>query len=238
MAIFTIADLHLPGREGSKKSMEVFGRRWIGGVDKLIKNWNAIISGNDSVVLPGDISWAMTLEEARDDFALLDSLPGIKYIGKGNHDFWWTTASKMNKFFAENKFDTLKLLYNNSYVVENINICGSRGWFSEESNQKTVGEVDWQKIVERETLRLKISLDSVTDNFLPTLAFLHFPPVWNGAVCDNIIELLHSRGVRRCYYGHIHGVYSEEANFDFEGIRFEMISADYLDFCPRKISLP
>ncbi|MGM9641681.1 MAG: serine/threonine protein phosphatase, partial [Eubacteriales bacterium] len=92
MAIFTIADLHLPGREGNKKSMEGFGSRWIGGVDKLIKNWNAIITSGDSVVLPGDISWAMTLDEARDDFALLDALPGIKYIGKGNHDFWWTTA--------------------------------------------------------------------------------------------------------------------------------------------------
>ena len=94
MAIFTIADLHLPGKEGDKKSMEVFGSRWIGGTAKLIKNWNALITEEDSVIIPGDISWAMTLEEAREDFAMLNSLPGTKYIGKGNHDFWWTTSKK------------------------------------------------------------------------------------------------------------------------------------------------
>ncbi len=235
MAIFTIADLHLAGREGSKKSMEVFGRRWIGGVEKLVKNWNAVITSEDSIILPGDISWAMTLEEAREDFALLDSLPGTKYIGKGNHDFWWATASKMYKFFADNKFESLKILYNNSYVIEGVTVCGSRGWFSEESNQKTVGEVDWQKIVERETLRLKISLESAESNDLPKIVFLHFPPVWMDSVCENIIELLREHNVKQCYYGHIHGVYTDESNFNYEGIRFEMISADYLDFCPRKV---
>ncbi len=238
MAIFTIADLHLAGREGSKKSMEVFGRRWIGGVEKLVKNWNAVIKSEDSIVLPGDISWAMTLEDACEDFALLNSLPGTKYIGKGNHDFWWATASKMYKFFSDNKFDTLKILYNNSYIVENMVICGSRGWFSEESNQKTVGDVDWQKIVERETMRLKMSLESSDQNDLPKIVFLHFPPVWMDSVCRDIIELLHAHDVRLCYYGHIHGVYTDESNFFYEGIRFEMISADYLDFCPRKVILP
>lgn len=236
MAIFAIADLHLAGQEGSKKSMEVFGHRWIGGVDKLIKNWNAIISPSDSVILPGDISWAMTLDEATDDFALLNSLPGTKYIGKGNHDFWWATASKMYKHFEANRFDTLKILYNNSFTIENACICGSRGWFAEESNQKTVGDVSWLKIVERETLRLKMSLESApSDSSAEKIVFLHFPPVWNGAVCSDIIELLHSHNVRRCYYGHIHGVYSIDVNFVHEGIRFELISADFLDFCPKKL---
>ena len=138
MALFTIADLHLPGKEGKNKSMEIFGSRWIGGVEKLIFNWNAVVKPEDTVVLPGDISWAMMLEDAKDDFALLHSLPGTKLIGKGNHDFWWTTASKMYRFFENNKFDTLKILYNNSFVVGNTVVCGSRGWFSEESNQKTV----------------------------------------------------------------------------------------------------
>lgn len=239
VAIFTIADLHLAGAEGNKKSMEVFGRRWIGGVEKLIRNWNAVVAQDDSVILPGDISWAMTLPEAKNDFALLDSLPGKKYIGKGNHDFWWTTASKMYSFFKENHFDSLNILYNNSYVIENAVICGSRGWFSEESNQKTVGDVDWLKIVERETLRLKLSLESAPAEAaaLPKLVFLHFPPVWSGSVCNGIIELLHTHSVSRCYFGHIHGVYSADVNFEYRGITFEMISADYLDFCPRKIIL-
>jgi predicted phosphohydrolase len=238
MALFTIADLHLPGKEGEKKSMEVFGSRWIGGIEKLKRNWNAIISSDDHVIIPGDISWAMSLEEAKNDFELLDSLPGTKIIGKGNHDFWWATASKMYKFFDENHFNSLKILYNNSFDIEDKLICGSRGWFAEESNQKTVGDVSWSKITERETMRLNMSLESSTDfKDKEKIVFLHFPPVWNNVVCQDIIELLHKHDVSRCYYGHIHGKYSSEANFDFSGIRFELISADYLDFCPKKIIL-
>jgi predicted phosphohydrolase len=238
VALFTIADLHLAGKEGNKKSMEIFGSRWVGGVEKLSKNWKAIISPDDSIVLPGDFSWAMTLEEATEDFAFLDSLPGTKYIGKGNHDFWWATASKMYRHFETHHLDSLKILYNNSFEIEDSIVCGSRGWFAEESNQKTVGEVSWQRITDRETLRLKMSLESA-DN-VPNkekIVFLHFPPVWSGSVCEDIIALLHDHSVKRCYFGHIHGIYSSEANFDYEGIRFELISADYLDFCPKKIIL-
>jgi predicted phosphohydrolase len=238
MALFTIADLHLPGKEGEKKSMEVFGSRWIGGIEKLKRNWNAIISSDDHVIIPGDISWAMSLEEAKNDFELLDSLPGTKIIGKGNHDFWWATASKMYKFFDENHFNSLKILYNNSFDIEDKLICGSRGWFAEESNQKTVGDVSWSKITERETMRLNMSLESSTGfKDKEKIVFLHFPPVWNNVVCQDIIELLHKHDVSRCYYGHIHGKYSSEANFDFSGIRFELVTADYLDFCPKKIIL-
>ena len=238
MALFTIADLHLPGRDGEKKSMEVFGQRWIGGIDKLKRNWNAIISPEDSVVIPGDISWAMSLDDAHSDFAMLDSLPGTKIIGKGNHDFWWATASKMYKFFDDNHFDSLKILYNNSFVIDDKLICGSRGWFAEESNQKTVGDVSWTKITDRETMRLKMSLESNSDiTDIEKIVFLHFPPIWNDSASKDIIDLLHKHNVTRCYYGHIHGVYTSEANFDYEGIRFELISADYLDFCPKKVIL-
>lgn len=237
MAIFTIADLHLSGASGDAKSMEVFGRRWIGGKEKLIEKWTAIVTENDDVVIPGDISWAMNLEEAREDFALIDALPGKKYIGKGNHDFWWTTVSKMKKFFVQNGFSSLELLYNNSFTTKNGVICGTRGWFPDEANQHTVGEVSWEKMVHREALRLSASLSSVpSDNTLPVFVFLHFPAVWNGIVCRELIDVLHNAGVTVCYYGHIHGVYTSNAVFEFEGIRFEMISADYLDFCPRLVA--
>ena len=237
MAIFAIADLHLAGAAGDAKSMEVFGRRWIGGKNKLIEKWSAVVSPGDDVVIPGDISWAMTLPEAREDFALIDSLPGTKYIGKGNHDFWWTTASKMNRFFSENGFSTLRLLFNNSHVTDCGIICGTRGWFPEETYQHTVSEVDWQKIVNREALRLEQSLRAAPqDTSLPVFVFLHFPPVWNGFVCREILDVLHRYGITRCCYGHIHGVYSSEANFEYEGIAFEIISADYLDFCPHLIA--
>jgi predicted phosphohydrolase len=142
----------------------------------------------------------------------------------------------MYNFFEANRFETLKILYNNSFLIENKLLCGSRGWFAEESNQKTVGDVSWLKITDRETMRLKMSLESaqVPDD-TEKIVFLHFPPVWNNAVCSDIIELLHTHNVTKCYFGHIHGMYSINANFDYEGIRFELISADYLDFCPKKI---
>lgn len=237
MALFAIADLHLPGKEGKNKSMEIFGSRWVGGVEKLIYNWNAVVKPEDTVVLPGDISWAMMLEDAKDDFALLNELPGTKLIGKGNHDFWWTTAAKMYRFFDINNFDSLKILYNNSFVVADTVICGSRGWFAEESNQKTVGDVDWLKIVDRETMRLKMSLESVDKchGGLKKKVFLHFPPVWNSSVCDGIIKLMHEHNITECYYGHIHGYYVSDANFIYDGISFKLISADYLSFCPLKI---
>ena len=238
MAVFAIADLHLEGDAGDAKSMDVFGRRWIGGKEKLKKNWISVVNPEDHIIIPGDISWAMNLFESYNDFAFLDSLPGIKYIGKGNHDFWWATASKMNKFFRESGFSTLNILYNNAFQTPLCRIAGSRGWFSDENNQKTVGEVDWKKIVDRETLRLGMSLEAASklDSDLPVIAFLHFPPVWNLKISEGIIEMLRKYNVDKCFYGHIHGVYSSsEADFEYEGISFNMISADYLDFCPRLI---
>ena len=240
MALFTIADLHLPGKEGKNKSMEIFGSRWIGGVEKLIYNWNAVVKPEDTVVLPGDISWAMMLEDAKEDFALMHSLPGTKLIGKGNHDFWWTTASKMYRFFDDNKFDTLKILYNNSFVVENTVVCGSRGWFYDEKQQKTVGEVDYEKIVAREAQRLEISLmeamkikNENTD--LPILVFLHFPPVYADCVCDKILDVLKKYNITNCYYGHIHNNYSIPRQFTYDSISFTMVAADYLNFAPMPI---
>ena len=235
MSLFVIADLHLPGAEGEEKSMSVFGQRWIGAKEKLEKNWRAIVTDADSVVIPGDISWAMTLEEAKDDFLMINALPGTKYIGKGNHDFWWTTASKMLAFFKENNFSTLNILYNNAYPLDEGIVCGSRGWFPDEANQKTVGDVDWQKIIKREASRLDLSLRSAENFDGEKLVFLHFPPVWNSVVCRDIIDVLKSHGVTRCFFGHIHGLYTIAPTFEFEGILFEMISADYLDFIPKKI---
>ena len=238
MSVFVISDLHL-STNNATKAMDVFGARWRDYHKKIEENWKSIVSDEDTVIIPGDISWAMTLDDAVDDFKLLNSLPGTKIIGKGNHDFWWATASKMYRFFEQNNFNTLRILYNNSFVADGIALCGSRGWFSEENNQKTVGEVDWKKIVDRETARLKISLESVTKEHsdLPKLVFLHFPPVWNSSVSEDIIALMHEHNVTKCYYGHIHGVYTSDAVFEYEGIRFEMISADYLGFCPRKVTM-
>ena len=239
MALFTIADLHLSVT--TDHPMDVFGSRWQGYTEKICKNWRAIVRDEDTVVLPGDISWAMHLSEAKADFALLDSLPGKKLIGKGNHDFWWDTAAKLRRFFAENHFETLDLLYNNAYVAEEFILCGTRGWFLEEERQQTVGEVDFTKIRNREAQRLKISLDAAkalqkgehADKEI--LVFLHFPPVWNGEACEELLSLLLAYGVRRCYYGHIHGTYHAPRTQSYENLTLSLISSDFLDFVPHKI---
>ena len=239
MSIFVIADLHLSA--DSDHPMDVFGARWCGYTDKLVKNWRAAVSDEDTVIVPGDVSWAMHLNEAKADFALLQSLPGQKYLGKGNHDFWWETASKMGRFFGENNFDSLHLLYNNAYVIEDYIVCGTRGWFVEEGQQVTVGDVDYAKIVNREVQRLKISLDAAValrqgehaDKEI--LVFLHFPPIWNGFECREILELLAQYGIRRCYHGHIHGVYNAPRVRTIGELSLTMISADFLDFLPFRI---
>ena len=236
MSLFVIADLHLSN--GSDHAMDVFGARWQGYTEKICKNWRAVVGERDSVIIPGDVSWAMHLNEAREDFKLLDSLPGQKYLGKGNHDFWWETAAKMGRFFAENQISTLNLLYNNAFVIENYIVCGTRGWFVEEGQQQTVGDVDYAKIVNREVLRLKLSLDAAMalktgeNADKEILVFLHFPPIWNGFECKEIIDLLSSYGIRRCYHGHIHGTYHIPATKQVDELSIRMISSDFLNFTP------
>ena len=236
MSVYTIADLHLSSN--ADHPMDVFGARWRDYTKKIEKNWRALVTDADTVILPGDISWAMNLAEAREDFALLDSLPGQKLIGKGNHDFWWETAAKLHRFFDENGFTTLRLLYNNAYVVEDFIVCGTRGWFLEEERQQTVGEVDFTKIRNREVQRLKLSLDAARalqkngDEEKEIVVFLHFPPVWNGYVCHEIMELLCEYRISRVYFGHIHGVYHVPQTERALGINMTLISSDYLQFTP------
>ena len=236
MSLFVIADLHLSS--DGKKSMEKFGSRWRGYVERLTHHWNAVVRPEDTVIVPGDISWGLKLEDATEDLRLLDSLSGTKLIGKGNHDFWWSTASKMNAFFEQNEFKTLKILYNNAYLANGRIVCGTRGWFVEESQQHTVGTVDYLRIVNREIIRLRMSLDAAvklkqeTCNPHPILVFLHFPPVWGGFVCREIVDTLREYGIETCYFGHIHGAYYAPRTFRFEGIEFTLCSADHLEFIP------
>ena len=245
MAIFVLSDLHLSTDLSTNKSMDIFGDRWQDYMTKIKKNWNAVVSENDTVVVPGDVSWATRLEESKSDLAFLNSLNGKKLIGKGNHDFWWATAKKMYAYFEENGFDTLSILYNNAYVVEDRIICGTRGWFPDESKQVTVGEVDYAKIVNREAGRLKLSLDAAlklqneelekTDVKLPIEVFLHFPPVWSDLVMKELVDILTEYKIERVYFGHIHGAYSMPRSFVYENITFTLTSSDFLNFYPLKI---
>ena len=240
MSLFVMADLHLSS-DGAK-SMEVFGARWKDYMNKIQRNWSAVINDCDTVIVPGDISWGLKLEDAVEDLRFLDALPGQKLIGKGNHDFWWSTATKMQAMMEQHGIGSIRMLYNNAYRMDNCIVCGTRGWFVEENQQHTVGTADYFKIVNREIIRLRLSLDSAValrgeDTALPILVFLHFPPVWNGFVCREIVDVLHKYGIRDCYFGHIHGAYHMPRCFTFEEIDFTLTAADALNFSPMPINV-
>lgn len=227
MALFTLGDPHLS--LGVNKPMDVFGGAWAGYVDKLAAGFRQV-GPEDTVVLCGDISWGMSLEQAKPDFAFLDALPGKrKILLKGNHDYWWTTAAKMTRYFAENGFGTLKLLHNNCCFYGETALCGTRGWFYEEDR-----EGHNAKVFRREILRLETSLKAAGDH--TKLCFLHYPPLYEGYTCPEILQLLEKYQVSACYYGHLHGGSHRLA---IEGMRggvdYHLVAADYLGFTPRRI---
>ncbi len=240
MAVFTISDLHLSQGASTGKSMEIFGHRWQGYVEKLEKNWRALVSDTDTVILAGDISWALSASEAVDDFRFLNTLPGKKIVGKGNHDFWWQTMKKLEAFKEENNFSTISFLYNNAFLVEDFIVCGTRGWFYDPSCDNIPPETDFRKIIAREVVRLRLSLDAAVKlkeehPEKEILVFLHFPAVWANKESEEILSVLKEYGVRRCYFGHIHGSYDIPGNFVTQDIRFCITSADFLHFTPQII---
>lgn len=227
MSLFAIADTHLS--LGTDKPMDIF-KGWSGYVDKLRENWESTVSDSDTVVIAGDISWGISLEGALDDFRFIDSLPGQKIILKGNHDYWWTTMRKMETFLSENKMNTIRFLHNNTIMVGDIAVCGSRGWFfdAEESADN--------KVLIREAGRLRTSINLAKETGLEPVVFLHYPPITQNMVCEEIYNVLLETGVRRCYYGHLHGPsMTRSINSVRDGIEFALISCDFLAFAPKLV---
>ena len=224
MALYAIGDLHLC--LGAPKPMDVFGGAWMGYMEKLQQGLS-VICPEDTTVLLGDLSWALSLEEAREDFAWIDRIPGRKIILKGNHDYWWNTATKFYSFCQDNHFSQQYILNNNHYEYDGYAICGTRGWFFEESRS---GEHD-EKVFKRELLRLEASLTSAGE--LPKIVFLHYPPRYKGYECEEILGLLKKYDVRRCFYGHLHGAsHALALEGLWDGIDFRLVSADKLNFSP------
>lgn len=223
MALYAIGDTHLS--LSCDKSMDVFGGAWENYVDKLQEGFSGI-NPEDTVILCGDLSWGMNLEQARADFAFLNALPGKKILLKGNHDYWWTTAAKMNRFFIENGFESFQLLHNNCHFYGDAAICGTRGWFFEEKADP--------KVFNRELIRLETSLKEAGEKDI--YCFLHYPPRYQGYTCEEIIELLKKYRVKACYYGHLHGGSHRLAMEGiFDGVEYHLVAADYLAFKPKKI---
>ncbi|MCL2514303.1 MAG: metallophosphoesterase [Oscillospiraceae bacterium] len=225
MSLFAISDTHLS--LSSDKQMDIF-RGWGNYVERLKANWGKTITDGDTVVIPGDISWAMKLENCCEDFKFLNELPGEKIIMKGNHDYWWTTKRKMDDYLAENSFDTIKILHNNAYIVGDTAVCGSRGWFFDAENDG--------KVLLREAGRLRASVEEGLKLSNKLAVFLHYPPAADAMRCDEILDVLAEYGIKKCWFGHLHGEsLNKYQKFTVNDIEFSCISADYLKFIPKLI---
>ena len=234
MAIFVIADLHLSFK--NPKPMNIFGDNWENHEEKIKKDWEEKVTDEDLVVLPGDFSWAMSIQDAYLDFCYLNALPGKKLLLKGNHDYWWTTLTKMRSYLKENNFNTIDFIYNNSYLFENTILTGTRGW--------TLNDLEGSgKILNRELGRLELSLQEGIKNFgedKPIYVFMHYPPITNSAILNQselkFVEVMKRYHVEKCYYGHLHSHSHKDAIEGMvDGISFSLISGDYLDFKLMKI---
>lgn len=224
MSLFAISDLHLS--LGVDKPMDVF-RGWDNYVQRLEENWQRLVRPEDTVVIAGDISWGLDLSETVEDFRWIDRMPGQKILLKGNHDLWFSTKTKVEKFFDENGFSTLHILFNNAYRYGDYVICGTRGWMNDQTDKK---------VLNRECGRLRLSLEEGKKLGGTPLVFLHYPPVYGSGDCPEILEVLLSYGVKQVYYGHIHGYSSGYAiNGERVGIDFRLLSCDFLQFAPKRI---
>lgn len=223
MSIYAISDLHLS--YNTDKPMDIFG--WKDYESKIKENWNSKVKENDLVILGGDFSWSMDLEDTYKDFEFIHNLPGKKILIKGNHDYWWGTLTKMKKYINEIGFNDINFLYNNSYEFEGKIICGTRGW-----NFTDLQEDD-EKIYNREIQRLKLSLEDAVKKYgtdKEIIVCLHYPPLKTNEISD-FVRVMEEYNVTKCIYGHLHGPahkFIVEKNID--NIQYIMTSCDYTNF--------
>ncbi len=226
LALYTISDLHLSF--SCDKPMDIF-KGWENHTERIKANWNRLVTNEDTVVLPGDFSWALKLEDTIEDFRFLDSLNGKKILLKGNHDLWWQTKKKTEEFLIKNKIDSVKILFNEAYLIDGFAVCGTRGWFYD------CKETD-KKVLNREVGRLETSIKAAEALSAPLAVFLHYPPVYGEYVCQEIIEVLKNHNVKKVYHGHIHGAGFNNAREEFDDIEFRLVSCDCNNFIPIKVT--
>lgn len=225
MALFVIADLHLS--LGADKPMDVF-HGWQDYVERLEENWRAQVAAEDTVVIAGDISWAMKLEDCGKDFSFIEALPGKKLLLKGNHDYWWSTRNKIDNYLVANGFSSMHILHNCAYRVGDRAICGTRGWLYNSETEED------RKIVNREAGRLLASISQAKELGGQLTAFLHYPPVYDGMECQELLAILVKNQVSDCYFGHIHGQYAAQKALigSYKGVKMHLISCDFIKFRP------
>lgn len=220
--IYAIGDLHFD--HSNTKPMDVFGEKWINHKEKIIEDWIKRVDEDDLILIPGDTSWGLKLQDAYPDLKLLDDLPGKKVIIKGNHDYWWEGISKIRSLNLE----SIHFIRNDSYIYKNIAIAGTRGWMSKDSDSFDAQD---EKIYNRELIRLEASLKTIPQSVKYKIAMLHYPPFDGKLRKNEFVDILNKYNVDMCIYGHLHAEghkYSIEGIF--EGIDFHLVSSDYLDF--------
>ncbi len=233
MAVFVLADLHLSF--STNKPMDIFGSLWENHAEKIKEYWNYMVQPCDTVVVPGDISWAMNVDDAIEDFRFINELNGKKIIMKGNHDYWWQSMKKLGEFVAEHGFDTVSFLHNSAVIAENIVVCGSRGWCCESSPS-----AEDRKIIAREAIRFDLSISEAKklrgESDMEIVAFSHYPVILPGDETSPILEVLVKNDIKRLYYGHLHGVRESQLITSAGGVALELVSADYRHFTPVRVN--
>ena len=225
MSLYVLGDLHLS--LGTDKPMDIF-RGWDNYVEKIQDNWNSLVADSDTVVINGDISWAMSLEDTEKDFAFINNeLNGNKIFIKGNHDYWWSTKSKMDNFLESKGFHRIRILNNNAYLADGISVCGTRGWINDDS------EAFDAKLLNREAGRLEMSInEGVKLGGIPVV-FVHYPPIFGDEKNYYILDVMKKHGITDCYYGHVHGRAVKKAFVgNYDGIEFHIASCDCVGFSP------
>ena len=236
MSIYVISDLHIS--VDGQKPMDIFGGNWTGHMEKLKQNWISLVGPDDTVLMPGDFCWAMDLKEAAGDFAWLSALPGKKVLSKGNHDYWWQTMAKLNKFLMDNNYQDIAFLYNNAILAEGWAVCGTRGWLS--PGDEGFGPED-ARVYAREIERLRRSANEAQK--LPgrekgLMAILHYPPFDARGGATPLTNVIRDAGASHCFYGHLHGAGGRRTlPMEMDGVLYQLVAADSLNFVPMRLEL-
>lgn len=227
MALYAISDLHLD--LNGDKPMDIFGHNWFKHDEKIKENWVKKVKDEDTVLIAGDISWSMKMEDGMNDLQWIHNLPGRKIMVKGNHDYWWVSITKLN-----NLYEDMRFIQNNFFVYQDYAICGTRGWICPGGENFKAHD---EKVYTRELGRLRLSLDAaVKEGFKKLIVMIHYPPMNEKLVESGFVEIFKEYNVEKVVYGHLHGPSLTKAlSGKRDGIEYIVTSGDYLDFNPIKI---